>query len=367
MATLSEITMVKYEPIKQDNLKRFLFLGPTGAGKSKMINCCLNRSVDKESLTKPAAVSADDRLIGTTKALSNYIDHKNQIAYVDTLGYGDVRFKEHQELFALYFRELICYSSIGYNWVFLVLRYQQLTEDILIYVETIEKLLGKDGYNRCTLVLTHCSIKHMTREQCIAANKDQESIVHILQKVHNVIFGDMITIDDTDTDDDEKEREHTNKKQYKKRNRLMEQMLSTIDSRDNQLLTLDRSWLDYYSTKFALFMAHCYRKLTGIESKMSILYQLSADLKKGPNLLIYYDDCAICMELITEIEGHIPKACQTKCNHIFHYECLQKWFEKQNFCPNCNERFMSLPKRENGRSIGLREINEERSNACCAE
>lgn len=66
-------------------------------------------------LNKPAAVSADAQLYGTTASLSSYIDHQRGTVYVDTIGYGDARFRENQEAFALYFRELVCYTSIGYN------------------------------------------------------------------------------------------------------------------------------------------------------------------------------------------------------------------------------------------------------------
>ena len=35
----------------------------------------------------------------------------------------------------------------------------------------------------------------------------------------------------------------------------------------------------------------------------------------------------------------------TSCNHIFHYDCLKKWSEKNTGhfkCPNCNYDFLKL-------------------------
>lgn len=27
----------------------------------------------------------------------------------------------------------------------------------------------------------------------------------------------------------------------------------------------------------------------------------------------------------------------TPCNHVFHYECLEKWLEYKKECPNCRK------------------------------
>mgnify|MGYP002384925495 FL=1 len=90
-------------------------------------------------------------------------------------------------------------------------------------------------------------------------------------------------------------------------------------------------------------------------------------MKKDANPIIYYDECTICLELIVEIYGHESRACRTTCNHVFHYDCLRRWFEWQKSCPVCSSGFKSLPKKEHGRSIGLTEIQEERSNQCSVE
>ncbi|CAF4173606.1 unnamed protein product, partial [Rotaria sordida] len=188
----------------------------------------------------------------------------------------------------------------------------------------------------------------MTREKCLEANKEHEQIVNMIQKVNSVIFGNMTTDADSDTDDDEEEKERSRKKKQKQRNVFMEQMLHMVDHTDNQLLTLDRHWFEYYWTKFSLFMAYCYEKISGKQNQLSKLYQLSADLKLGASVVIYYDECPICLELITEINGHEPTACKTKCDHIFHYACLQKWIERQGYCPNCNTNLHVLPERKDG-------------------
>lgn len=206
----------------------------------------------------------------------------------------------------------------------------------------------------------------MTREKCIEANKEHEQIANIIQKVNSVIFGNMITDTGSDTDDDDEGKERSRMKKQKKRAAFMENMLHVIDHTDNQLLKLEIYWFEYYWTKFSLLMAYCYEKISGKENRLSKLYQISADLKSGASILIYYDECSICLVLITEIDGHEPTACKTKCNHIFHYTCLKKWLERQDSCPSCNTNLRILPERKDGRKIGLREIREEQTTAACS-
>jgi hypothetical protein len=46
-------------------------------------------------------------------------------------------------------------------------------------------------------------------------------------------------------------------------------------------------------------------------------------------------DCSICFEEIKENEKKI-----IKCNHIFHKECIDKWFKRSHQCPLCrNSKF----------------------------
>lgn len=148
-----------------------------------MINCCYNRSVQLNDLEKPATVAKVDSCIGTTSSLSNYVCQQNRIVFVDTIGYGDVRFHQDCSSFVVFFHELISYSSIGFNWVFLCLRYQQITEEILIYFQTVQQLLGEKSLARCTIIFTHCQIEDMTLERFLEANKEHPEFMNIIRKV----------------------------------------------------------------------------------------------------------------------------------------------------------------------------------------
>ena len=51
----------------------------------------------------------------------------------------------------------------------------------------------------------------------------------------------------------------------------------------------------------------------------------------------YFNDkeCSICLEKANHIThgGMMPVA--LKCHHVFHYDCIKKWYENKKTCPNC--------------------------------
>lgn len=44
--------------------------------------------------------------------------------------------------------------------------------------------------------------------------------------------------------------------------------------------------------------------------------------------------CSICLE--EYIIGQQLR--KTKCNHLFHVDCIDHWLERNNTCPNCRTR-----------------------------
>jgi len=355
-------------------LKRILFLGPTGAGnsvfelstdylffilgKSKMINCCYNRSVDTNALKQPANVANSASCIGTTSSISNYVDRQNRIVYVDTIGYGDVRFHQDRDSFFIFFHELICHSSIGFNWIFLFLRFQQISEDTLIYFQTLQQLLGEKSLLRCTMVFTHCPEKDMSLEKFIEVNKQHEQFVNIIRNVANVIFGDMETENKHIQSGNVPPQivEWFENQLYEQRYLFMRQMLKQIDQADDKILELRQDWSKFYWTKFKTFIGYCWEKIFRQSNELSKLYKTTSEMKEGILLMIFYQECSICLELIIEIINHTPKACITKCGHVFHYECLKKVFDQKKECPNCRTNLQSLPERISACIAGCKQV-----------
>lgn len=47
--------------------------------------------------------------------------------------------------------------------------------------------------------------------------------------------------------------------------------------------------------------------------------------------------CAICMETVCPWDSLIV----TKCGHLFHRQCMTKWLERVENCPQCRQRSTS--------------------------
>lgn len=308
----------------------------------------------------PAGVGEEEKLIGQTSSICSYVDQHEKKVFVDTVGYGDARFTVERQHFLLFFRELVMYTSTGYNWLFLVLRFERFTQDILIYVEMLEQLLGDIALTRCTIVFTHCKIKDMNRQKCIDANKDSQRILDLLTKAHSVIFGDMDTFEngDSDLDSDSETRTRINKILAKQRVRFMEKILQQIDGTDDHVLILERSWFRTYWTRFTEYVGYFVEKISRRTNEWSKRYRLVETLKNQIPVTIYYENCSICRELIVEIWDTEPTVCITKCGHIFHYTCLQKWFEETMQCPLCRRDLRSLPERIFGQRVELHSIDD---------
>ena len=45
------------------------------------------------------------------------------------------------------------------------------------------------------------------------------------------------------------------------------------------------------------------------------------------------DDCTICSEPLA-----VPGASLTKCGHVFHTSCLERWFDQKPLCPLCKTK-----------------------------
>ncbi len=47
------------------------------------------------------------------------------------------------------------------------------------------------------------------------------------------------------------------------------------------------------------------------------------------------DICNICLNIINNNNNN--NSFKTKCNHIFHKDCIEKWCSKNNNCPTCRK------------------------------
>ena len=76
---------------------------------------------------------------------------------------------------------------------------------------------------------------------------------------------------------------------------------------------------------------------TFIESESSAAKAKSA-AKEPPTPVIRESglgDCVLCKKPIPSIDERLSLSCK----HGFHFECIQKWAETNNRCPECSQAF----------------------------
>jgi hypothetical protein len=298
-------------------IKRFLVIGPTGVGKSTLINTIFNNNVSKPSLLKPAGTSEGSA--GSTAYFTTYYNFPDY-AFTESIGFGDNRFDKQHILSML--KATVKNSMVGYNKIFLCINYGRISEEIRYYIELLTVIFGKKILKWCTIVFTHCHDQKITKEKYIELNKQDTYIIGIINSVQKVIFGDNM-IDD----DDEIENIL-----IKRRQRLL----------DNLNQDMQNSNTDYYSPRpenFTEWLHAIYNMITmryakQVKNCFEEILKISGtvvDLMIHQNFANYYGQCPICLEDMWNIDSVF-----TTCHHIYHEKCINEWLNnKTNDCPIC--------------------------------
>ncbi|XP_071701475.1 RING-H2 finger protein ATL77-like [Rutidosis leptorrhynchoides] len=72
-------------------------------------------------------------------------------------------------------------------------------------------------------------------------------------------------------------------------------------------------------------------ELVSIGLKKSVVGQISTRVL-GSEVKILVTECTICLDDF--VDGQNVRVLPN-CNHEFHVECIDKWFESHSSCPNC--------------------------------
>ncbi|CAF1342132.1 unnamed protein product [Rotaria magnacalcarata] len=297
-----------------DVKKRFLFLGPTGVGKSSLINILCNDDVRKEFMNEPATVGSTTDSV--TKCFTTYYGH-NKYAYTDSIGFGDNRFTT-DEIVAMV-KQLIDNAIIGYNKIYLCVQYGRISMDIWRYLDLINSVFGDSGLKWCTLIFTHCNEEEMSVEKFLLLNKNDEKIIKLIDKVGNVIFGDLQSHSNPHVD--------TLLKDIRKR--LLDQIkLDGLQSSQFYYLPVPKD-----PSSLASIICDAVKNFHPIKIPMEdiLAYMKSITIIKVDNIH-YYGECSICLELMYHTNSEI-----TTCGHVFHKRCIADWFYHNRTCPKCRE------------------------------
>ena len=87
-----------------------------------------------------------------------------------------------------------------------------------------------------------------------------------------------------------------------------------------------------------------YCKNRNTRHKIKKILSWGNETKDDPNKQIIVEDCSICFEQLKLENNNIVK---TKCDHIFHDECLTEWLKNSQTCPLCRNPVESYPSKVN--------------------
>lgn len=300
----------------QHRIKRFLFIGPTGVGKSTLINILFNDDVSKPSLLKPAITSESSS--GSTTCFTTYYNFPDY-AYTDSIGLGDNRFD--QENIVSMLESTVKNSMVGYNKIYLCINYGRISSEIRYQIDLLIVIFGKKILKWCTIVFTHCNDQQMTKEKYIKSNQHDSYIIDIINSVQNIIFGDNMT----DMDD---ELENIF---IKRRKRLLNDMKKDIlNSNTVYYLPPPKNLAQWLITIYNTIISKYGKQPTCFEEIQKISGVI-ANLMANQNFANYYGQCSICLDDMWHTNSIF-----TKCGHIYHETCINDWINLKNkTCPIC--------------------------------
>lgn len=296
-------------------VKRFLFIGPTGVGKSTLINMLFNDDVNQSSLSKPASTS--NLSTGSTSCFTTYYNFP-YYAYTDSIGFGDDRFSEENLLSML--KTTIKNSLIGYNNIFLCINYGRISSDIRYHIELLVAIFGKKILKWCTIVFTHCTDTEMTKAKYIELNHNDEYIIEKINSVRHVIFGDNMY---------DKDLENI---LFDRREHFLRNFKEDIDQCPTDYYIAQPDHFREWVQKIWNILTRKYTKQVRLCSKEILkISAVAADLMTHQNFANYYGECSICSGDMWNTDSVF-----TQCDHIYHETCINQWLEQwKSNCPLC--------------------------------
>ncbi|CAF3057828.1 unnamed protein product [Rotaria socialis] len=314
-------------------MRRVLFVGPTGVGKSTVINILMNNDTQRHHLSQPAGTN--DSSSGETRFFTTYYDIP-KYGYTDTIGLGDNRFKNADIQASL--KLVLTEASIGYNKVYICLKYGRISKEVRHYIDMITTLFGKGALKWTSIIFTDCPDQNMTKESYISKNQEDTDFVKTVQSMRTIIFGDNRSDEDTMID----------QRLYARRKTFLRRISEDIDQQSQKEYFVLRKDGLISRLRNVFNMGRSPRRSINIANEIKEFAKAVSAARQDKKYNYYFGECSICTEDLT---GN-GKPVITLCCHVYHEACLKEWLHRQSNgnCPVCRT---TLDSRENASFIYL--------------
>jgi len=185
-------------------------------------------------------------------------------------------------------------------------------------------LFGSNIKKWCTIIFTRCNNQEMTKEKYKELNKQDSEIIAMINSVQNTLFGDNMI-------DENPQMEAI---LINRRKNFLQQIQGDINSsNDDYFIPKPENIVDWILDIIRFFISP---SLTLAQEITKLSKALIADITTLNKFESYYGECSICKESIWQSNKAF-----TKCNHIFHDNCLTEWLKRANTCPICRESLIT--------------------------
>jgi len=308
-----------------------IVVGPTGVGKSTILNMLYNESYDEDSCKKPAMVGSGGD--STTKKTEFHVSLKAKTVLIDTIGFGDPSLT-NEEVFRIT-RQFLKSSQKGVNCVIVVCKYGRLSGPDRVNVEIFDRLFDPRWMKQSILILTHCGKKLSTDQERAKAIEDwvrksdgteDQFIVGFMKKFSKIVLTD---------NNIEREEEATRPL----RKYCLDAMKSSILSFEETFGPKPQSFMELLRYIFEAYFAHVLGKANSAAERAISELQAFSDFV---DVSIFAGECPICLDYIL-----IKSLCKTNCDHAFHSNCIRETIKQRQRnsparCPICRTAITRL-------------------------
>eukprot|EP01124_Arcella_intermedia_P010776 TRINITY_DN17306_c0_g1_i1.p1 TRINITY_DN17306_c0_g1~~TRINITY_DN17306_c0_g1_i1.p1 ORF type:complete len:600 (-),score=103.03 TRINITY_DN17306_c0_g1_i1:25-1824(-) len=315
------MTLVRFPECR----RRVLFVGPSGVGKSTIINFLFHDEINPrycivdDQVTTYPAYTFDGIVSGVTKSFYSYYSPTTKLYLTDSIGFGDKDIS--REVIIGSIKDLLISSSRGYNKIYFVLK-DRLSGETSTYIDFLIALFGSDLRERLGLIMTH-QRGNLTQEQWL--NRQSPKDKEMLQRTFSSFLLGNFQV--------ETDNPHIDEHFEPIRRRFLNAIKEDIYSSPETCIFLKIKDLK----SLWIYISKTIQQLFFPEHPLS-------DFTQNPLQKLHLTCCPFCNTAIylsqDVMNSKEHKPVTTRCGHIYHSQCFIFSLLNSPFC-YCSQQIVS--------------------------